>query len=80
MTPDEMRGRVNAVNGVFVNSSNEIGGLESGVVAQIFSPVISVVSGGIGAILVAAATAIAWPSMRDYRADEKKETAEQREP
>ena len=52
LTPDAMRGRVSAVNGVFIVSSNDLGGLESGVTAWLFGPVISVVGGGIGTILV----------------------------
>jgi MFS family permease len=66
-TPNAMRGRVNAVNSVFISSSNEIGGFESGLIAQIFTPVISVVSGGIGAILVVCGAATLWPSLRNYR-------------
>jgi len=65
-TPNAMRGRVNAVNSVFISSSNEIGGFESGVVAQLFSPVVSVVSGGIGSVLVVTAAALIWPSLRNY--------------
>lgn len=72
-TPNEMRGRVNAVNSVFISSSNEIGGFESGVVAQIFSPIISVVSGGIGSILVVCGAAAVWPSLWSY--DERKPPA-----
>ena len=49
-TPNEMRGRVSAVNAMFISSSNELGGFESGAVAHFFGPVISVVSGGIGTI------------------------------
>jgi MFS family permease len=51
-TPNEMRGRVSAVNSIFVGSSNELGGFESGLVAQLTTPLISVVSGGIGTLLV----------------------------
>ena len=64
LTPDAMRGRVSAVNGVFVGASNELGGLESGVVAHWFGPVISVVSGGIGTILVVGMTALSAPGLR----------------
>ena len=64
-TPNEMRGRVSAVSAVFIGSSNEIGGFESGLVAQIFTPVISVVSGGIGTLLVVAAWAGMFPSLRN---------------
>lgn len=64
LTPNEMRGRVSAVTSVFVGASNELGGFESGLVAQIFTPVISVVSGGIGTLVVVAATAWFSPQLR----------------
>src|SRR5207245_5573443 len=52
ITPDEMRGRVSSVNNIFIGTSNEFGALESGLTAALFGPVISVVAGGIGTILV----------------------------
>ncbi|NBS77250.1 MAG: MFS transporter [Betaproteobacteria bacterium] len=52
-TPDEMRGRVAAVNGVFIGASNELGEFESGATAALIGPVGSVVLGGAGTILVA---------------------------
>lgn len=66
-TPDALRGRVSAVNSVFIESSNELGGFESGLVASWFSPVISVVAGGIGTIVVVATIALAWPEIRRLR-------------
>ncbi len=45
-TPDEMRGRVSAVNGIFISSSNELGAFESGVLAKLFGTIPSVVFGG----------------------------------
>ena len=76
LTPDEKRGRVSAVNSLFIGTSNELGGAESGFVAQWFGPslgntvamgsIISVVSGGIGTILVVAAVALIWPQIRKY--------------
>jgi MFS family permease len=63
-TPNDMRGRVSAVNAIFVGSSNEIGGFESGVVAQIFTPLISVVSGGIGTLIVVASWTGLFPELR----------------
>lgn len=63
-TPDHLRGRVSAVNSVFIESSNELGGFESGLVAKLFTPVISVVSGGIGTVMVVAALAAALPELR----------------
>lgn len=51
-TPDEMRGRVSAVNGVFVGASNQLGAFESGLMAHWFGTVSSVVMGGVGTLLV----------------------------
>jgi MFS family permease len=66
-TPDEMRGRTSAVNGIFISASNELGGFESGLVASFFGPLISVVSGGIGTILVVLSVARIWPEMRNLK-------------
>jgi MFS family permease len=76
LTPNEMRGRVNAVNSVFISTSNEVGGFESGLVAQLTTPVFSVVSGGIGSILVVVAAAFIWPAIRSFDA-RNPESAEQ---
>jgi MFS family permease len=65
-TPDDMRGRVSALNGLFIGTSNELGAFESGLVAGLFGPVFSVVSGGVGTIVVAAATAWLSPALRKY--------------
>ena len=46
LTPDDMRGRVSALNGLFIGTSNELGAFESGLVAGLFGPVFSVVFGG----------------------------------
>lgn len=66
-TPNEMRGRVSAVNAIFIGSSNELGGFESGLVAQLFSPVISVVSGGICTLLVVGGWSFLFPGLRRMR-------------
>ncbi len=66
LTPDEMRGRVSAVNGLFIGISNEMGGFESGLVAHYFSPTFSVVGGGIGTIVVVILAALLWPELRRY--------------
>jgi MFS family permease len=63
-TPDELRGRVSAVNHVFIETSNELGGFESGLVASWFTPLISVVAGGIGTLIVVTGVALAWPEIR----------------
>jgi MFS family permease len=64
-TPDEMRGRASAVNGIFISASNELGGFESGAAAALFGPVAAVVGGGIGTIVVVLAVARTWPEMRN---------------
>jgi MFS family permease len=66
LTPDEMRGRVSAINNLFIGTSNELGGFESGLVSRYFGPVISVVSGGIATILVAIGVALRWREIRNY--------------
>ena len=67
-TPPEMRGRVSAVNSLFVGASNELGEFESGVTAQWWGAVRATVYGGIGALVVAGLWATLFPSLR--RADE----------
>lgn len=62
-TPDEMRGRVSAVNSIFIGASNQLGEFESGSVAALWGPVVSVVSGGIGTMLVAAAWLKLFPAL-----------------
>ena len=71
ITPDEMRGRVSAVNNIFIGTSNEFGALESGLTAALFGPVISVVGGGIGTILVVIGSALKWPEIRKIGALDK---------
>jgi len=65
-TPDEMRGLVSALNGLFVGTSNELGAFESGFVANLVGPVGSVVIGGVGTVIVVIATAWFSPSLRKY--------------
>jgi MFS family permease len=75
-TPNAMRGRVSAVNAVFISGSNELGEFESGTMARFFGPVASVVSGGIGSILVVALTAWIWPEIRNLGKLHEKHEAE----
>jgi len=63
-TPDAMRGRVSAVNMMFVGASNELGEFESGMTAALFGTVPAVVLGGIGTLLVVAAWAKLFPPLR----------------
>lgn len=62
-TPDEMRGRVSAVNSVFIGASNELGEFESGALAALIGPVGSVVIGGLGTLAVAIAWARFFPDL-----------------
>ena len=78
LTPDEKRGRVSAVNSLFIGTSNELGGFRSGIVAWLFTTptflgnahatgaIVSTVTGGIGTILVVLAVAWIWPEIRKY--------------
>ena len=63
-TPDAMRGRVSAVNSMFINSSNELGSFESGVMARLMGVVPSVVFGGCMTIAVVLTTWFRAPSLR----------------
>ena len=62
-TPDEMRGRVSSVNSIFIGVSNELGSFESGFAAAVLGPVLAVVLGGVGTILVVLAVMRIWPEM-----------------
>jgi MFS family permease len=66
-TPDELRGRTTAVNSVFIECSNEIGALESGLVAEWLGPVASVASGGVGTLAVVGFVALAFPALRQMK-------------
>ncbi len=63
LTPDEMRGRVAAVNTLFISSSNELGAFESGTTADWFGTVASVVGGGAGTILIVLLVMCRWPRL-----------------
>jgi MFS family permease len=64
-TPPEMRGRVSAVNWLFVGASNEFGGFESGVTAQWWGVVRAVVVGGVGSLIVTGVAALLFPALRN---------------
>ncbi|MGE4313866.1 MAG: MFS transporter [Pseudobdellovibrionaceae bacterium] len=69
LIPEKMRGRVSAVNSMFVISSNEIGAFESGAAAAAIGLVPSIVLGGIGTVIVVGLTAILSPGFRKLRFD-----------
>jgi sugar phosphate permease len=64
-TPDEMRGRVSAVNMIFIGSSNEIGEFESGVAAKLLGTVPAVIFGGIMTLIVVSGAALLAPKLRE---------------
>ena len=66
-TPDALRGRVSAVNMIFIAASNQLGAVESGFLAAATSATFAVVFGGVGCLLVVAATAWKIPELRRYR-------------
>jgi MFS family permease len=70
VTPDSMRGRVSAINGIFIGSSNELGAFESGVMARLMGLVPSVVFGGMMTLLVVAVTAKLSPKLRRLELDQ----------
>ena len=63
-TPDEMRGRVSAINVLFIGASNEFGQFESGVTAQWMGAVPAVIFGGVGTLLVVALWSVFFPALR----------------
>ena len=64
LTPDAMRGRVNAVNSLFIGASNQLGEFESGMVAALLGPVGAGIFGGVGTVLVVLAWARMFPALR----------------
>jgi MFS family permease len=66
-TPDALRGRVTAVESVFISASNELGALESGLVATLTSAVFAVVSGGVACVIVVGLVAWRIPALRRYQ-------------
>lgn len=66
-TPDALRGRVNAVNMIFIGASNELGAAESGFLASVTSATFSVVFGGLACLGVLGAVTVGIPELRSYR-------------
>ncbi len=73
-TPDEMRGRISAVQSIFIGASNELGGFESGVAAALLGTVGAVVFGGVGTLIVVGATAVLAPELRKLKRISRVET------
>ena len=66
-TPDELRGRVSAVNMVFIGASNELGEFRAGVMASLIGPIAAVVIGGAGTLAVALAWSVGFPQLRQIQ-------------
>ena len=71
-TPEEVRGRVNAVNSVFIGASNELGEFRAGTVAHLIGPVPAVVIGGFGSIAIAVLWSRLFPGLRNQRTLDRK--------
>jgi len=71
-TPEEVRGRVNAVNSVFIGASNELGEFRAGTVAHLIGPVAAVVIGGVGSIAIAVIWSRLFPGLRTQRTLDKR--------
>jgi MFS family permease len=71
-TPEEVRGRVNAVNSVFIGASNELGEFRAGTVAHLIGPVPAVVIGGVGSIAIALIWSRIFPGLRTQRSLDKR--------
>ena len=72
-TPDEVRGRVNAVNSIFVGASNELGETRAGFMAAVAGPVFTVVAGGFAAIGIATLSILVFPQLRKIRTLDEQE-------
>ncbi|MDF1608218.1 MFS transporter [Hoeflea sp. YIM 152468] len=70
-TPDELRGRVSAVNMVFIGASNELGEFRAGVMASLLGPVAAVVIGGAGTLAVAVGWSLGFPQLRQIQTLDK---------
>jgi MFS family permease len=66
-TPDDMRGRVSAINFLFVNASNQVGEFESGITAAAWGAVPAVIVGGVGSVLIALLWMRLFPTLRDVQ-------------
>ena len=66
-TPDALRGRVTGLSSIFISASNELGALESGLVAAAAGAVFAVVSGGVACLIVVGLIAWRIPALREFR-------------
>lgn len=69
-TPDYIRGRMTGVNQIFFMGGPQLGEVEAGVVAQLFTTPIAIISGGIGCLVTLAWIARRWPQLRTFNGDE----------
>jgi len=70
LTPDAMRGRVGAINSMFIGTSNEIGAFESGLAAKLMGLVPSVIFGGVMSLITVGAVAALSPGLRKLRGED----------
>ncbi|HYO87733.1 MAG TPA: MFS transporter, partial [Candidatus Limnocylindrales bacterium] len=76
LTPDHLRGRMQSVTMIFFMGGPQLGELEAGLVAQVLSPVVSVVSGGIGTLIATGAVGLLYPTISRYQEGDAIEVAQ----
>jgi MFS family permease len=69
-TPDQIRGRMTAVNQIFFQGGPQLGEVESGIIASLFGVPVAIISGGIGCVVGTLLIVMKWPQLRSYRGDE----------
>ena len=81
-TPDELRGRVSAVNSFFIATSNDLGDFRAGAVATLIGPIAAVVTGGVMAVGVVAGSYFVFPTLRnlDRMSDASAEPQDSKDP
>ena len=71
-TPDYIRGRMTSINQIFFMGGPQLGEVEAGVVAQLFSVPFAIITGGIGCLAAVAWISRRWPQLRNYDGEEPK--------
>jgi MFS family permease len=71
LTPDEMRGRMMSITQIFFKGGPQLGEVESGIVAQLFSPTVAIITGGIGCVIASLLVLRKYPQLWHYNGDEQ---------
>jgi MFS family permease len=71
LTPDEMRGRMMSITQIFFKGGPQLGEVESGIIAQLFSPPVAIITGGIGCVIASLLVLRKYPQLWHYNGDEQ---------